>query len=156
MDVTPQTRKRVATTLALIAAIAAVAVLAKGCFPDKGAWVKENNRLIDSVPLYPGTVERGPRETYELQGGRLSLGAVLGYYTIATFRVRRGTTRVQFSDYVTKRLPSAWTCRSPGSNEFDCRTRKARIEIVFLEEVTPPLYRINADKGYQDDKDSGN
>ena len=155
MDVTPQGGKRVATALALIAAIAAVAVLAKGCFPDRGAWVEGNNHLIDSVPLYPGAVERGPRETHALQGGRLILSATIGYYTIATFRVRRGTTWEQFSNYATKRLPRAWRCRSEGAN-LACYTGKAQILIAFNEEYPPIGYTISADKGYQDDKGSGN
>ena len=155
MDVALETRKRVATALALIAAIAAVALLAKGCYSRKGGWVKENNRLIDRVPLYPGAVERGPRETRELQGGRLSFGWVLGYYTIATYRVPRGTTWRQFSNHETKRLPRAWRCRTDGTN-FACYTGKARILIEFNEEYPPVGYVIQADKGYKDDRDSGN
>jgi hypothetical protein len=156
MDLTPQRRKRVLTALAVAAAIAAVAVLAEGCLPDKGAWVKENNHLIDSVPLYPGAVERGPRVTQPLQGGRLILSAAIGYYTSATFSLPKAMSREQLSRYYAKHLPVGWSCHAAGSAAIECLKGKAQLRFLFPNAGALRTYRIQADKGYQDDKDAGN
>jgi hypothetical protein len=139
--------------LVACATLAAIACLATACGgANRQAWVKENNRIIDSVAVYPGAIERAPRVTHEITGGLLLRAQ--GYDTTATFTLPAGVDSENLSSYYEKHLPGGWPCHSTGYAAIECRPGKALVSIYFLGD--PPLraYHILVDKGFQDDKDS--
>jgi hypothetical protein len=134
---------------ALAGFFAAIALLTAGCAPDRGDWVKENNRIIDSMPVYPGAIERVPRYTEARTGG--AFASTQGYYTVATFSLRKETGLGKLVRYYASHRPAGWSCRSAGAAAITCLHGNANVDFLFLE---PTHLYIRADKGYQDDKDA--
>jgi hypothetical protein len=126
-----------------------VGLVTTGCGPNRASWVKENNRIINGIAVFPGAHERS-RETFVMTGG--IYGGTQGYYTVAKFALPAGTTLLEFRRSFAHHLPKGWSCRASGARYFDCSRGKAEADIGFYP--SPSSYEINADKGHQDDKDA--
>lgn len=98
-------------SLALFAALAVAFTLA--CGADKDDYVRENERILEELPVFPGAVvERLTSNPYdEPEGSGAPPYEVIGYTTNVVYEAPPDATAQQVIDFYAERLAGGWEVR---------------------------------------------
>jgi hypothetical protein len=107
----------------VVLSLATASLLATGCAwrdVDKSDYVARNEKVLASVPVFPGAV-LVRRYTYDWRRDG-DLGPITGYATDWTYRVPRDAYRDEVTDFYKRVLPPEWTFM--GGNEVNLSFRR--------------------------------